>query len=710
MGIARAFENIRRVCLAERAQWALWLPVGIGVGITVYFALPVEPPVLLGPVITVLCLGLFFAVSTDPGRILLAGSTAIALGLSCAQWRTESLAAPILDKRTGPIRISGTVEHVEPRHSGVRLVIADPYIPRIPDGVRPIRIRLSVRKYPEGAGQLLPGDRVRMTAILRPPPPPTMPGAFDFQRHAYFLGIGAFGFVLGDIDEDGTRARAPPAAERVLRAIERVRLGLTTKIYRQHPDDSGAVAAALLTGKRGYIGEHVLTIMRDAGIAHLLAISGLHIGLVAGIVFASIRFLAAAVPRVGLRLNAKKVAAVAAIPAAFAYAVLAGFTVPTERAFLMTGLMLAGILLDRRALSMRSVAWAAAVILMFRPESLIGPGFQMSFAAVTALISVYAFISARRARAGQGRARGPVHGSLRYAGGVLLTTVVASAATAPFAIYHFQHAAAFGLAANAVAVPVAAFWVMPAGIATFAAMPFGLEAVPLRTMCAGIDVILSCAEYLAALPGAAVDFAAPPGWSLGLVTIAGLWLALWRHRWRLTALPFLAIGLLGPMFTASPDILIDGNGRLIAVRDENTAFLTSNGRAARFEAEDWRQRTGNSAKPAAWRPEAEETQGRLRCDRLGCTMTLGQRLVAISLDAATISDDCRRSWMIVATIPVRNNCRPPWGIVDRFDLWRYGTHAITFTDAGPVIETVNGERGRRPWVNWPVRAKRGRVQ
>ncbi|MBO6786749.1 MAG: ComEC/Rec2 family competence protein [Rhodospirillales bacterium] len=655
---------------------------------------------LLGPCATVISFGLYRTANTDVGRILLAGSTAIALGLSCAQWRMAAVSAPVLEKRIGPVRMTGTIEHIEPSPSGARIIMTGVVIPRLAASAVPARIRLSIRGDQARIVRLLPGDRIKVAAVLRPPPPPTMPGAFDFQRHAYFLGIGAYGFVLGKIEKTGGDARAPPQSRRILRAVERLRLRMTTNIYQRQSDDSGAVAAALLTGNRGYIDERVLEIMRDAGIAHLLAISGLHIGLVAGIVFAFVRILVAAFPWAGLRVNGKKVAASAAIPAAFAYAVLAGFTVPTERAFLMTGLMLGGILLDRRALSLRNVAWAAAVILIFRPESLIGPGFQMSFAAVTALISVYAVLGVRRAKKGQRHASGILHASLRYIAGVLLSTLVASAATAPFAIYHFQHAAAFGLIANAVAVPIAAFWVMPAGIATFAAMPLGLEAVPLELMCTGIDVILSCAGFLADLPEAAVDFAAPPGWCLGLVTFAGLWLTLWRQRWRLAAIPFLAVGLLGPAFTATPDIIVDGSGRLIAVQNGNTAFLTSNGRAARFEAEDWRQRTG-TATSSTWRADAETVQGRLRCDHHGCTMDLGQRLIAISMDAATIADDCRRSSMIVATVPVRGNCRLPWGIIDRFDLWRYGTHTVTFTDAGPVVKTVNGERGRRPWVSWP---------
>ena len=698
MGITRAFENAEAAWLAERPQWALWLPVGLGTGIAVYFAIPFEPSAFMGIAVSVAGFFAFLFTNSDIGRVAAAALTALAVGFTSVQWRTIYVAGPIIEKRTGPMQLTGTVEWVDLTENGARILVSEARFRRSDFGAPPRIVQLSIRSEPARAQHLLPGDRIRMTTILRPPPPPTMPGAFDFQRRAYFLGIGAYGFVLGDVTVLPSTARAPPLSTTLRRAVETVRLGITHRVRSLRDDESGAVAAALLTGQRGYIPEVVLQNMRDAGIAHLLAISGLHIGLVAGIVFAGVRFACVAVPAVGLRLNGKKAAALLAIPAAFAYAVLAGFTVPTERAFLMTGLMLLGVLMDRRALGMRSVAWAAAAVLILRPESLVGPGFQMSFAAVTALIAAYTVLS-RRNRSSHNP--GPAGHALRYFGGVLITTLIASAATAPFAIYHFQHAAAFGLLANAVAVPLAAFWVMPTGIATLAAMPFSLDTLPLQAMCAGVELILASAGYLAALPGAAVDIAAPPGWSIGLVTLAGLWLALWQGRWRLLGVPFLAVGLMGPLFATPPDIIIDGNARLVAVLHRDAAYLTSNNRSARFETRDWRQRMGHAARPAAWQNSAETAQGRLRCDTLGCTVTLGRGLVAISTNPATLADDCRRSWMIVATVPVRRSCKPPWGIIDRFDLWRYGTHAVTFTDKGPLIRTVNGARGRRPWVRWP---------
>ncbi len=686
--------------LAERPQWAHWLPVILGTGIAFYFAMPFEPPLWLGAAGALIGLVLLMIQRHDVGKLALIIMITFFLGITAAQWRTNTVHSPNIHKRSGPVHITGVLERLEYGTKSSRIVLSGLESADFSTQPVPSRIRLSIKGERPELDALLPGDKVSVLAVLRPPPPPSMPGAFDFQRHAYFQGIGGYGFVIGDVVIVSRPAATLEAA--LIRNIETVRLGIAKQVRILQNTDSGAVAAALLTGHRSYISEDVLQNMRDAGIAHLLAISGLHIGLVAGIVFSAVRLLLAMMPVIGLRLDGKKAAALLAIPAAFTYAVLAGLTVPTERAFLMSGLMLAGVLIDRRALSMRSVCWAAIVILLIRPESLVGPGFQMSFAAVTALIAAYAWLSRRRLDSRDKlKGIGIFSHFLRYLGSVLVTTLVASAATAPFAVYHFQHVAAFGLVTNAIAVPLAAFWVMPAGIATLLAMPFGWETGPLWVMCKGVDWILASADLVAGMPGAAADIAAPASWSLGLTTLAGLWLCLWQTRWRFCAVPVLILGLCGPLFMTQPDLIIDGDARTIAVSGQAPGLLMSTTRSARFETENWQNRLGYSQKPTSWMRTAEQMQGKLRCDENGCTLEVAGRLVAIALNEATLQDDCQLSDMLIAMVPVRARCKPPWGVIDRFDLWRGGTHSIHFSENGPQVSTVNGERGRRPWVIAP---------
>ena len=222
----------------------------------------------------------------------------------------------------------------------------------------------------------------------------------------------------------------------------------------------------------------------------------------------------------------------------------------------MTCLILVGVLIDRRALTMRSVCWAAMIVLLFSPESLVGPGFQMSFAAVTALIAAYGWASdRRRADIERHRHRGIIGKGARYFGSIMLTTLIAGLATSPFAVYHFQHVDVFGLITNAIAVPIAALWVMPAGVLTMVSMPFGLDGVPLWIIFQGIDLILASATWIAALPGAAADVVASSILSLCLVTAGGLWLTLWKQNWRVFGLPVFVLGLMGPLYAKKPDIV-----------------------------------------------------------------------------------------------------------------------------------------------------------
>ena len=263
-----------------------------------------------------------------------------------------------------------------------------------------------------------------------------------------------------------------------------MRQTITTKIRAVLKGVSGTIAAALMTGERSAIPEDVMTAIRDSGLAHLLAISGLHIGLVAGIIFFGARGLLALIPPLALRFPIKKWAALAAIAGAFAYAFIAGATVQTQRALLMVGMVLVAVILDRRGLSIRLVAWAALAILVVAPESLLGPSFQISFAAVTALIATYETLSERRQYREYEHSRLPpwVREAMFYLAGVALTTLIAGVATAPFAIFHFNRFAGYGLAANLIAVPVTALWVMPWAMAAFLLMLFGFEAAALTPM------------------------------------------------------------------------------------------------------------------------------------------------------------------------------------------------------------------------------------
>ncbi len=552
----------------------LWLPIWIGIGVALYFALPIEPDALATSVIAVGGLALAALLWHRPkGRLMaIAGLTAIA-GFAAADIRTAVVAEPVLAKRSGPLVLEATVLRTEQRTRGGRLTLSGLDVIDGQATVLPSRVRITLRK-----GMLpLPGDHVRVRDILMPPPGPVAPGAFDFARQSWFRGIGAVGYALGPAQVIGSD-RAGLAIW-----LAAVRTDLAGRIRDARPGPSGAVAAALMTGERGAIRPADLDAMRDAGLAHLLAISGLHVGLVAGLVFFAVRLVLVVLPGLALRHPIKKWSAVAALVAAFAYLWLTGATVPTQRAFMMTAIVLAAVMVDRRAISMRLVAAAATVVLLIRPESLLGPSFQMSFAAVVALIAAYEaariwFAERRRTAAWPQRIG-------LYFAGIMFTTLIAGLATMPFAAFHFNRIAVYGLAANALAVPVTALWIMPSALFAYVLAPFGLEQWGLIPMAWGIDLVLWIAHTVAGWRGAALMVPAGPVWGLALVGGGGLWLCLTSGPRRFAGVIVVAAGVCAPLTSPPPTILADGQGRYIAVRLDGAYTISRTARS--FTAKMW---------------------------------------------------------------------------------------------------------------------------
>ncbi len=695
---SRAVQNIThiiaRIMARERERWVLWLPVALATGIGVYFSLPMEPPaawVLAGSGLVLLAAVL----NRRAGSVVMA---VMAVGFAAASLRTASVAAPVLDRRIGPVTVQGRVILAESFPQGARLTIERLRIPGIGPERTPERARIRLRG---GQPDVHPGDWVRLRAVLGPPPSPSAPGAFDFQRRAFFLGLGAVGYGLGRATV--TKSVTAAGNSGFTLAVAKLRRDLSERIYEGAGGGiRGALAQAMMTGVRSAIPLSLMKSIRNSGLAHLLAISGLHVGLVAGILFIGLRAALALVPPIALRYPIKKWAAGAALLGALAYSIISGATVPTQRAFLMIGLVLAAVMVDRRGLSMRMVAWAAAVILLLRPESLLGASFQLSFAAVTALIAAYEVVRRRR----DYRDAGPrpwFRVFLIYLGGVALTTLIAGTATAPFAIYNFNRMASFGLVANLAGVPVTALWIMPWAVAAFALMPFGLESLALVPMGWGLDVLVWVAKSVSAWPGAIALIPAMPTWGLVVAAVGGLWLTIWRTRWRLLGGPVIVAGLASVFAVTPPDVLIGGRGKVMAVRGADGTLMVSDLRKSKFGQGIWLRRAGLE-KAEAWPREGYSRDRRLICDGLGCLYRKGGVSVALTRNSGALVEDCRMADLVVSLEPVRGICPAPLAVIDRFDLWRDGAYAIWIGDKGGVrIENVNGRRGTRPWVQRPKR-------
>jgi competence protein ComEC len=414
--------------IAERERWALWLPVFVGVGVGIYFWLTVEPPFWLGPLAVALTMpAAVVAYRRQRGVIPALVAAAIALGFAAALFQAWWVAAPILVHKLSAVAVEGRVVAVDPQPEGTRLVLEPRHIDRLDGAQLPARIRVKLRR---DESDLLPGEWIKLRATLLPPPAPAMPGAYDFQRRAYFDRLGAVGYALGAPEKIAAPADGGVSFWR--HGVEAVRAAVTERVRAALPGPTGAIAAALITGQTHAIPPADAGAFRDAGLAHILVIAGLHMGMVAAAVFFAVRAGLALIPAIALRYPTKKWAAAAALAVTFLYLLLSGATVSSRRAFVMTGLVLLAVLVDRLSLSARAIAYAAFVILLLTPEAAAGPSFQMSFAAVAGLI---AFYEAMRGKIGEWHAgAGPVRRFALYLLGIAFTTVISTLATMPFTI------------------------------------------------------------------------------------------------------------------------------------------------------------------------------------------------------------------------------------------------------------------------------------
>jgi competence protein ComEC len=479
---ARFFAGFADRLAAEGERRLLWLPVFFGAGIGVYFILKVEPPLWPGIASAIAGVGVAVALRRYPAwcEAVLA-FTAFAAGFALMRETAWERQAPMLQRHLGPIAVTGRVIDIDLMEQGWRIVVdADP-LPGLASSEQPHRLRVHI---PHSSDALNPGDRIAFKARLYPVPAQILPGGRDFQRELYFAGIGGVGYTFGAAH----RIAGPEAGVGWREDLRQLRTEMTRRIAGVLPGSTGGVASALITGKRGAINEEVKQAFRDSGLSHLLAIAGLHLGLVGAFVFFAVRGSLALIPPVALRYPIKKIAAGVTLLMLACYLLISGAAIPTQRAFVMNGLVFGAIIIDRLRISMRVCAIAAAVVLVIDPSVLVGVSFQMSFGAVVALIAVYETYGAHLGRLLHGRSVGGR--VLGYCAGVVVTTVVATLGTYPYSIYHFHHIALYSAVANVIAVPLSAMWTLPWGVVTCLLMPFGIERLALVPMGWGIDITI----------------------------------------------------------------------------------------------------------------------------------------------------------------------------------------------------------------------------
>jgi competence protein ComEC len=362
----------------------------------------------------------------------------------------------------------------------------------------------------------------------------------------------------------------------------------------------------------------------------------------------------------------------------------------------MVGIVLVAIMIDRSALSMRTIAWAAVAVLLLQPESVTGPSFQMSFAAVCALIATYETL---QRRFGEWRRDAGILRRLSlYLAATLLTTTVATLATAPYSVFHFNRLALWGLAANLIAIPLTSIWVMPWALVAFLLMPFGLEHWALAPMGWGTEGVIRIAATVADWPGAVLLLPAMPSLALALLSGGLVWLCLWRRSWRRAGLVAVVAGIAIMPFARPPDLLVDEEGRVFALRGTDGALALTSERTAKFETGIWLRRNAQT--------ETAPMKD-LACDEASCIWRAGGQVVALVTRPEAVAEDCATATVVVSRVPVPRGCRGPLAVIDKWSLWRDGAHAVWLSPEGVRVESVRQVAGDRPWVRQRPRSSSG---
>jgi competence protein ComEC len=700
-------RGLRAAAAAQAQRWILWLPIAAAIGAALWLAAPADPASWIGPSAALIGAGAAIAAAAWPSaqrggpwalaRRAVASVCALAcaagLGASAAALRTASVAAPRIAAEIGPVGVEGWVVAAEPSATRQRIRLM---VTRIEGMARPPRfVRISM-----GGIAPTPGRGVRCFAILRPLQGPLAPGSYDFARRAYFEKLGGSGFALGRCRPI---AMASPASalDRARLALAAMRADLTAIIYAASPGPGGALAAALVTGDRSLVDTATNDALRDSGLGHLISVSGLHMSIVGGILYVGLIGVLALIAPIALRVPVRKIAAVGALSSLTVYLLVSGASVPAIRAYVMACVAFGAILLDRPAISMRGLGLALLIIVLWMPESVLEPGFQMSFAATAALIAAFEIGEGVRTQAAL-PAPGPFIGALQTLqgaiAGALAISLVAGLATEPFALYHFQRLAAYGLPVNLAAAPIVSFLIAPAAVAALLLAPFGWGDEALALMAWGCDLVIGVSAAFAERPEAVRALPRPPDAAFLLCVAAILWGAVWRGALRWGACAPLAAAAWLYATAPQPTLAFDAALRALYVYTPETPH------------EPWRLLRGPGRSPYA-RERLGETLGvsprrsdRLAppegCDEARCVIThLAQPVMVVRTAEAFAAPCVAGAWLLtpLATPPdYATRCAPAM-VIDAHALAAQGGGFVRSTDGALRITRAYAPTARRPW-------------
>ncbi len=664
-----------------------WVPIAFGVGIALYFSADREPVVWLAVLVAVALFAVAFALRRRKAFAVALMLAAIAGGFAVAAVRTAWVAHPVLAHPIYAASLQGFVETHEERERTDRFVLRVTELNATRNAMALTRVRLSVRK-----GTAPPvGSYVELKARLLPPLSPLRPGSYDFGRDLYFHGIGASGFVMGAV-----KTLDPPASGgwslRYAAVMQGMRNAIDARIRTALEGDNRAIATALLTGRRDAITPPVNDAMFISGLGHVLSISGYHMAVVAGVVFFAVRALLALIPGLTVTFPIKKWSAAAALLAATFYLLLSGAEVATQRSYFMTAVVLIAVMVDRRAITFRTLAIAAMIVLIAAPESLVHPSFQMSFAATLGLVALIQIGMPRLFATpdNSAAARAALWGG-REIMTLALASLVAGLATTPYAAFHFHRVTPYGVLANLAAMPVVSGIVMPAGLMGLIAAPFGLDRVFWEIMGLGIDWMIAVSVWVAALPGAIGRMAAFGTGPLLLASAGIVLLGLLRTPLRWAGGVAVVVSTVWALSVTPPDVIVASDGHSVAVRGGDGRLRIMRTAKDTFLVREWLAADADKREPADPGLTTD-----VSCDPNGCVTPLGDgRLVALTLRPGAFDDDCKRVAIIVTQQQAPPDCAAM--VIDRKRLQRQGTLALRKAGEGFAVTAIRPDGVDRPW-------------
>ncbi len=675
-----------------QAGWFEWLPVAVGAGILCYTMLPEEP--VLWPALVLVPLLLvagFIFRAHRPARLTTLYLIMITLGFVAAHWQTSRINAPMLKEPLFITKMQGEVTRITPAEHRLSVILNVRSIADMKDvSIMPTRVRMSLRGNHTA---LRVGDVIELRGKLFPPSPPLMPGGYDFSRHFFYRHIGGMGYVIPPytIIERGAERSSYYA---LLGDLQQFRYELERWLLDSMPKPANGLIVAFTTGDTLALDKGAEAALRGSGLTHILSISGMHMAIVCGLFFFGLRFIMAAIPPLALRINIKKLSATLALLGGAAYLVLADFPVSAVRAYVMIFFFFLAVLLDRQAVTVRSLAWAALAILLFQPSSLVEAGFQLSFIATLALVVFYREVAMRWGGVWSEELRWWQRPAL-YIAGLITSSLIASFTTAPFVAAYFNVFNAYSILANLITLPLMSFLIMPALILALFLAPLGLGEPFLWLAAKGGEWMIALAAWVTAIPGA--NWYIPPisDWALICVAAGTLFLLLGPPRWRFWGLLPICLAMLTSLWFKQPDIIIEREMWHIALRDKDDQWWLWRGRSNRnFVVRYWQEKLGEEMK--VWK--FEDTLPGLKCYRQGCWWNAYGKTVVLPWKPEFLKHACRHADIVITRFrdEAKEYC-PNVLRITQDELKNGGSVGVYMRGEKLEIRYSCGRQADRPW-------------